>query len=584
MNTLVAVGTGAAFLYSTVAVLFPGLLGGHGGMTDVYFDTTATIITLILFGKVLEASAKRKASDAIRKLLGLQPTTARVVRNGEATDITLAEVVAGDTVIVRPGEKVPVDGIILRGNTTLDESMVTGESLPVERGEGDPVVGGTINRNGSVEFRATAVGDATLLARIAKMVEDAQGSKAPIQALADRIASVFVPAVIAIAAITFVLWSTVGGASFTHALVNTIAVLIIACPCALGLATPTAIMVAAGTGARMGILIKDAETLERLRDVQVMVFDKTGTVTMGAPSVTDVAPHPGFDASTLLRLVASVESRSEHPLGEAIVRHAAAGGVSLGTVEAFQSLAGLGVAGVVDGIPVVAGKLGLLREYAIPDGELSPAADRFAGQGKTTIAVAADGRPAGVIAIADTVKPGSADALRTLQSMGIAVVMLTGDNEHTARAIAALAGIQRVIAGVLPGAKAEAIRTMQSEGRRVAMIGDGINDAPALAQADVGIAMGTGTDVAMATAGITLMHGDLASVVHARSLSERTVGTIRQNLFWAFVYNVIGIPLAALGLLHPMIAAAAMAFSSVSVVSNSLRLRRFKRGVSDRRE
>jgi Cu+-exporting ATPase len=576
MNTLVAVGTGAAFGYSTIAVLFPELISMNGSVPDVYFDTSATIITLILLGRMLEMSAKRRASDAISKLLGLQPKTARVLRNGTESDIPIADVVVGDIIVARPGEKIPVDGVITKGYTTLDESMVTGESLPVEREEGEPVVGGTINKNGSIEFRATAVGRDTVLARIVKLVEEAQGSKAPIQSLADRIASVFVPVVIAIAVMTFVVWYAVVGVPFTHALVNFIAVLIIACPCALGLATPTAIMVGTGVGARLGVLIRNAESLERTRRIGTVVFDKTGTITEGKPVVTDVITFNGYGADTVIGRASSLEKKSEHPLGDAIVRYAEQKGIPIGTVDAFHSLTGLGVAGTVDNAPVIAGNLKLLKEYAIQTEGVQAEVTRYADEGKTAIIVAIDGKAAGVVAIADTIKPTSPDAVSALHTMGIQTVMLTGDNEQTARAIAARAGIDRVIAGVLPHEKIEHVKALQGEGKVVAMVGDGINDAPALAQADVGIAMGTGTDIAMEAAGLTLMNGDLHGVARAIRLSSRTLRTIKQNLFWAFIYNVIGIPLAALGMLGPIIAAGAMAFSSVSVVTNSLRLKRFK--------
>jgi len=575
MNTLVAVGTGAAYLYSTIAVLFPELLGMAGRMPGVYFDTTATIITLILLGKMLEASAKQRASDAIRKLLGLQPNTARVLRNGRESDISIAEVITGDILLVRPGERIPVDGIITKGVTVLDESMVTGESLPVEKKAGEVVVGGTINLNGSIEFRATAVGQGTVLARIVRLVEEAQGSKAPIQSLADKIASVFVPVVIGTAIVTFILWYSVGGLPFPYALVNFIAVLIIACPCALGLATPTAIMVGTGAGARLGVLIRNADSLERTRSIRTVVFDKTGTITRGKPEVTDVVALKGYTPPILLASASSLERKSEHPLADAIVRYARNEGIQPGDSDAFQSLTGLGVAGIVDGVPVIAGNLQLMKEYAVGIDVVQRHVARFAAEGKTSIVVAIDGKAAGLIAIADTIKATSPSAIRALRGMGIETVMLTGDNNQTAQAIAAQVGVDRVIAGVLPHEKAAHVKAIQAEGKVVAMVGDGVNDAPALAQADVGIAMGTGTDIAMETAGITLMNGDLSGVVRAIRLSSRTLRTIRQNLFWAFVYNVIGIPLAALGMLNPMIAAAAMAFSSVSVVSNSLRLNRF---------
>jgi len=585
MNTLVAVGTGVAFVYSALVVLFPDMMGlpvrtawpgGHSHEADVYFDTSATIITLILLGRLLETRAKKRASDAIKKLLGLQPATARILHNGNELNVAIKDVAVGDILVVRPGERIPVDGFIAKGFTIIDESMVTGESLPVERKEGNRVIGGTINKNGSIEFRAAAVGKDTVLARIVHLVEDAQGSKAPIQSLVDKVASVFVPVVIGIAVLTFVLWFFVGDVAFASAMVNFIAVLIIACPCALGLATPTAIMVGTGTGARFGLLIKDAESLERIHAITAVVFDKTGTITEGKPVVTDVTAFNGYDAATVIERAASIEKRSEHPLGEAIVRYALKEGVRLSDVEAFQSLPGLGVVGIVDGVPVIAGTLQLMREYSVEVEGVQSAAAQLASEGKTSIIVAIAGKAAGVVGIADSIKPTSAEAIRVLHGMGIETVMLTGDNEQTARAIAAEAGIDRVIAGVLPHEKADHIKMLQAEGKVVAMVGDGINDAPPLAQADIGIAMGTGTDIAMETAGITLMNGDLNGVPRAIRLSFHTLATIKQNLFWAFIYNVIGIPLAALGMLNPMIAAAAMAFSSVSVVSNSLRLKRFK--------
>jgi Cu+-exporting ATPase len=524
---------------------------------------------------MLEASAKRKASDAIRSLLALQPTTARIIRDGQSIDVAIDAVTPGDVVLVRPGEKVPVDGVVTKGESTIDESMVTGESIPVERAEGDPVIGGTINKYGSIEFRATAVGKETLLARIAQQVEDAQGTKAPIQSLADRIASVFVPAVIVIALVTFVVWYGYLGAPFASALVNFIAVLIIACPCALGLATPTAIMVGTGAGARLGILIKNAEALERLRKVTTIVFDKTGTITEGKPVVTDVVPFRGCTVEEVIAYAASVEKRSEHPLGEAVVRYATSRNIEAADAGSFQSVTGFGVVGIVEGVSVTAGNLSLLEERRIPTDEARPVVARLASQGKTSIIASADGHVVGVIAVADTIKPAAPMALALLQSMGIETIMVTGDTKETAQAIAAEAGIGRVVAGVLPHQKALLVMELQQAQKTVAMVGDGINDAPALAQADVGIAMGTGTDIAMEAADVTLLSGDLHGISRAIRLSSRVLTTIRQNLFWAFVYNVVGIPLAASGMLVPTVAAAAMAFSSVSVVSNSLRLRRF---------
>jgi Cu+-exporting ATPase len=578
MNTLVAVGTGSAYLYSSIAVLFPDLLALNGSNPEVYFDTAATIITLILFGRVMETSARQRASDAIRKLLGLQPHVARVIRNGSESEVPTADVIAGDVMLVRPGERIPVDGVITKGSSTVDESMLTGESLPVEKNLGEHVVGGTVNLNGSMEFKATAVGKDTVLARIVRLVDEAQGSKAPVQSLADKIASIFVPVVIGIAVITFVLWYVVGGLPFTHALINFIAVLIIACPCALGLATPTAIMVGTGVGARMGILIRNAESLERTREVRTIVFDKTGTITTGKPEVHAVIPLGGNERTHVLSMAAAVERMSEHPLAGAILRYAEHEGIHPAASDAFQSATGLGVAGSVDGIPVIAGNVQFMKEYSIPMEGAQTEVESASARGETAVVVAIDGKAAGEIAIGDTLRPSSPEANRTRHAMGLATVLLTGDNETTARVIAAEAGIDRVIAGVLPDQKAGYIKALQKQGNAVAMVGDGINDAPALAQADVGIALGTGTDIAMETASITLMNGDLSGVVRAFRLSSQTLRIIRENLFWAFVYNVIGIPLAALGMLNPMIAAFAMAFSSVSVISNSLRLKRFRPG------
>src|SRR5512140_492034 len=574
MNTLVAVGTGTAYAYSTIAVLFPEWLGGHAAHAHVYFDTAATIITLILLGRYLEARAKQRASDAIRSLLALQPKIAHLLRAGVESDVPIGQVALADTLRVRPGEKIPVDGVITSGNTTVDESMMTGESLPVEKRVGDRVVGGSLNNNGSIDFKATAVGQQTMLAQIIALVEQAQGSKAPIQKLADRIASVFVPVVIAIAAATFLAWFLIAGAGFTHAMLNAIAVLIIACPCALGLATPTAIMVGTGVGAAKGILLRNADSLERARRIRTLILDKTGTITEGKPAVTDVVPLNDIDREQLLRYAASLERRSEHPLALAIADHGASSGIDMMEVASFHAVAGFGVVGVVGGDAVVAGNAALMHEHGIDISRGEETTSALAREGKTIVLLAVNGSLAGIVAVADRIKPSSADAVRKLRSLGIDVVMVTGDSEQAARHIAGQANIEKVIAEVRPDQKAAIVKAVQAEGKTVAMAGDGINDAPALAQADVGIAMGTGTDVAMEAADITLVRGDLASLADAIYLSSRTVRTIRQNLFWAFIYNVIGIPLAALGLLNPMFAAAAMAFSSVSVVSNSLRLKR----------
>ncbi len=574
MNTLVAVGTGTAYLFSAAVTLFPGLLpagetGGH-----VYFDTAATIITLILLGRLLEARAKGRTTDAIKKLMGLQPKTARVIRDGVQSDVPVGEVLTGDTVVVRPGERIPVDGVIESGETSIDESAITGESIPVDRTTGGRVTGGTVNTTGSVTVRATAVGKDTVIAHVIRLVEEAQGSKAPIQALADRIASVFVPVVISVAFAAFLSWFFIADASFTRAMMVFVSVLIIACPCALGLATPTAIMVGTGQGAAGGILIKNAESLERAHDIQTVVLDKTGTVTEGRPSMTDVAVFGEFDEGRLLAIAASIESRSEHPLAKAIVEGAASRGVVPGDIESFRGMTGMGVTAVVGGDAVALGNGKFMEEFATPMADAAGVVDGLSSGGKTPVFVAVNGALAGVIGVADTVRPTSGAAIAQLRAMGIGIVMITGDNAQTAEAVAREAGIDDVIAGVLPGGKAARVKELQNGGRVVAMVGDGINDAPALAQADVGIAMGTGTDIAMETADVTIMGGDLSGVPAAVRLSKLTIRTIRQNLFWAFIYNVIGIPVAAVGLLNPMFAAAAMAFSSVSVVSNSLRLKR----------
>ncbi|MCB2203281.1 heavy metal translocating P-type ATPase [bacterium] len=579
MNTLVAVGTGAAFVYSMVAVLFPQWLGHPGGGMEVYFDTSATIITLILMGRWLEARAKNRATDAIRKLIGLQPRTARVVRNGEEMEIPTRDVRIGDRVLVRPGERIPVDGRVVAGASSVDESMVSGEPLPVEKSEGDTAVGGTVNKEGSLTLEATAVGADTVLGHIVRMVDEAQGSKAPVQNLVDRIASVFVPVVISIAVVTFVVWMLLPDSVFAVALLHSIAVLIIACPCALGLATPAAIMVGVGVGAGRGILIKDAESLERAKSVDRVVLDKTGTVTEGRPAIAELLPLGEQTENDLLALAASAEIPSEHPLGEAVLREARERGLKLQEPDSFQYEPGAGVTSFIDGDAVQVGNAALMKSYAVklPD-EQWLQASRSAG--RTVLFVAVNGVLAGGITLADRVRETSIAAIKELKRQGVDVTMLTGDSEEAAREIAAQAGIEHVLAGVRPEQKAEEVRRLQEQGLRVAMVGDGINDAPALALADVSIAMGSGTDIAMETADITLMHSDLQGVPDAMQLSRRTLQKIHQNLFWAFIYNVIGIPLAAVGLLSPMIAAAAMAFSSVSVVSNSLLLRRY-RGVGE---
>ncbi len=573
MNTLVAVGTGTAYLYSAMAVLFPEWLHIADAMHHIYFDTASTIITLILMGKVLEAKAKNRTSDAIKKLMKLQPKTARIIRDEIIVEIPVNAIIVNDIVLVRPGEKIPVDGIVAKGFTTIDEALVTGESIPVEKNIGAKVIGGTINKNGSIEFRATAVGSNTVVAQIIKLVEDAQGSKAPIQKLADTIASVFVPAVIGIAVCTFIVWYGFLGAGFANAMMNFIAVLIIACPCALGLATPTAIMVGTGIGASNGILIKNAESLERTYKIQTIVFDKTGTITEGKPSVTDVIPLKHFDEQLLISFSASLEQNSEHPLGKAIVGYAQKNSIALQQTTSFQSTTGFGISGIVGEQHITIGNIELMRETNATIAEAEHIASTLSREGKTSLYVNINGEIAGIIAVADTLQSFVKETVRALKKDNIEVIMLTGDNINTAQVIATSANITKVIAEVLPHDKAKHIQELQSGGKIVAMVGDGINDAPALAQADVSFAMGTGTDVAMETADITLMKHDVRGVVQALRLSRNTMKAIQQNLFWAFIYNIIGIPLAALGMMNPVVAAGAMAMSSVSVISNSLRLK-----------
>ena len=578
MNTLIAVGSSAAYLYSVATIFFPGFFVTASGMHPaMYFDTSAVIVTLILLGRYLEAGARGRASEAIRRLAGLRPKTARVVRGGNETDIPVEQVRVGDAIIVRPGEKIPVDGVLIEGESAVDESMITGESIPASKRPGDEVIGATINRAGSFTFRATKVGRDTALAQIIRMVEQAQGSKAPIQRLADVISSYFVPVVIAIAVAAFVLWLIFGPApALSAALLAFVAVLIISCPCALGLATPTAIMVGTGRGAENGVLIKGGEILERAHQVTTVVLDKTGTLTKGEPALTDVVPAEGVGEAELLRLAASAERRSEHPLGEAVVRGAAERGIELAEVESFSAIAGEGVEAAVEGRGLLVGSEKLMLDRGIGLGALRERAQELSAEGKTPIYAAVDGRAAAVLAVADTLKDNSAEAVRALHQMGLEVLMLTGDNRRTADAIAKQVGIDRVLAEVLPQDKANEILRLHEQRKVVAMVGDGINDAPALAQADIGIAIGSGTDVAMEAADITLISGDLLGIVTAISLSRRTISTVRQNLFLSFVYNVVLIPLAALGRLNPMWAAAAMSLSSVSVVSNSLRLRSFR--------
>ncbi|MBF2007853.1 MAG: copper-translocating P-type ATPase [Chlorogloeopsis fritschii C42_A2020_084] len=585
MDTLVALGTSAAFFYSLFPTFFPGFFLNQGLSPDVYYEISAVVITLILLGRLLENRAKGQTSEAIRKLMGLQAKTARVIRNGQEIDLPIAEVIEGDVILVRPGEKIPVDGEIVEGSSTIDEAMVTGESLPVKKQPGDEVIGATINKTGSFKFRATRVGRDTFLAQIVKLVQQAQGSKAPIQKLADQVTGWFVPVVIAIAIATFILWYNIMG-NVTMALITTVGVLIIACPCALGLATPTSIMVGTGKGAENGILIKGAESLEMGHKLQTIVLDKTGTITQGKPTVTDFVTVRGTangNELNLLSLAASVERNSEHPLAEAVVNYAQSQGVELRDAQEFEAIAGSGVQGYVSNQWVQIGTHRWMRELGIDTGALQEDWDRLEYLGKTAIWIAVNHKIQGIMGIADAVKPSSVNAIRTLQKMGLSVVMLTGDNRRTAEVIAREVGIKRVFAEVRPDQKAETVEQIQSEGKIVAMVGDGINDAPALAQADVGIAIGTGTDVAIAASDITLISGDLHGIVTAIQLSRATIRNIRQNLFFAFIYNVAGIPIAAgilfpfFGwLLSPIIAGAAMAFSSVSVVTNALRLRNFQ--------
>ena len=585
MNSLVVVGTFSAWAYSTAVTFFPAFFESSGKQPHVYFDTTAVIIALILMGRLLEARAKGRAGDAIRKLIGLKPKTARVIRDGKEIDIPIEHVVKGDSVLVRAGEKIPVDGVIKEGRCSVDESMLTGESMPVEKSPGDIVIGGTLNRSGWLVFEAQKVGSETALAQIIRLVEEAQGSKAEVQRLADKIASYFVPAVIAVAVVTFVIWFTVGpNPRLTNALLSFVSVLIIACPCALGLATPTAIMVGTGRGAQMGILIKDAQALETAHKVDAVVFDKTGTLTVGKPQVTDIISSNDklFSVDQLLRLSAIAERNSEHPIGEAIVQKAREKGLELAPVDDFEMFEGKGVTAEIDGTKVAVGKKNFLEDIGITTTKLRGTIERIEKEGKTAVLVAINQEPVGVIALADELKPSAASAVKSLKELGKEVFMITGDNRQTAQIIAEQVGITSFFSEVLPNEKSEIIKKIQDTGKLVAMVGDGINDAPALAQADVGIAIASGTDIAMETADITLVKDDLNAVVHALQLSGKTIRTIKWNLFWAFVYNVVGIPIAAGVLypffhvqLNPMIAAFAMAMSSVSVVTNSLRLQKF---------
>jgi Cu+-exporting ATPase len=573
MDTLIAMGSLAAYVYS-LAVLIGTVLNIEALQGHVYFETAAVIVTLITLGKLLEARAKGRTSEAIKKLMGLAPKTATLLRDGQEVEVKIEEVLAGDVLVVRPGERVPVDAVVIEGRSSVDESMLTGESLPVNKAVGSEVIGATVNKQGRLVIEATHISAETALAQIVRLVEQAQGSKAPIQRVADKVSGVFVPIVLVLAALTLMAWMLIGQASFTESMIHAVAVLVIACPCALGLATPTAIMVGTGKGAEMGILFKNSEALESAHRLQVIALDKTGTITRGEPSLTDVIPVNDFNADDLLRLAASAERGSEHPLGQAVVKAAQDAGHPLVQPEGFEAESGRGIRATVEGKQVLVGSPRFIAEQGFDTVDQRARIESLQGQGRTAVVVAIDSQIVGILGIADTVKSGSKEAIAALQGLGLDVVMITGDNERTAQAIAAEVGIRRVMADVLPGDKVEAVKTLQGEGKRVAMVGDGVNDAPALAQADVGIAIGTGTDIAMEASDVTLMSGDLRGVARAISLSKATMRTIYQNLFWAFIYNVILIPVAMLGLLIPMLAAGAMAFSSVFVVSNSLRLRR----------
>ncbi|MCG7392674.1 heavy metal translocating P-type ATPase [Microvirga sp. ACRRW] len=582
MNSLVVLGTSAAYAYSVVATFLPGLL--PEGMANVYYEAAAVIVTLILLGRFLEAKAKGRTSEAIKRLIGLSPKTARVIRDGNAMEISLDQVQIGDIVQVRPGEKVPVDGEVVEGSSFVDESMITGEPLPVQKAQGSEVVGGTINKTGGFNFRATRIGADTVLAQIIRMVEQAQGSKLPIQAMVDKITAWFVPAVMAAAALTFIIWLIFGpDPAATFALVNAVAVLIIACPCAMGLATPTSIMVGTGRAAELGVLFRQGEALQSLKEIGVVALDKTGTLTQGRPDLTDFATAAGFSETDTLRLVAAVEARSEHPIAQAIVAAAERQGATLPAPDTFEAVPGFGVSATVEGRKVDVGADRFMRKLGLDVAVFADTAARLGSEGKSPLYAAIDGKLAAIIAVADPIKDSTPEAIAALHALGLKVAMITGDNRKTAEAIARRIGIDEVVAEVLPEGKVEVVKRLRQAHGRIAFVGDGINDAPALAEADIGIAIGTGTDIAIESADVVLMSGDVRGVVNAIALSKATIRNIQQNLFWAFAYNVVLIPVAA-GVLYPIdgtllspiVAAAAMALSSVFVVGNALRLRRFK--------
>jgi len=588
MNSLVVLGTSAAYAYSVAATFLPGLL--PAGMANVYYEAAAVIVTLILLGRFLEAKAKGRTSEAIKRLMGLQAKTARVVRNGQALEIHLDQVLAGDVVQVRPGEKIPVDGEVVEGSSFVDESMITGEPVPVQKGQGAEVVGGTINKTGTFTFRATRIGADTVLAQIIRMVEQAQGSKLPIQALVDRVTAWFVPAVMAGAVLTFLVWLVFGpDPALTFALVNAVAVLIIACPCAMGLATPTSIMVGTGRAAELGVLFRQGEALQSLKEIGVVALDKTGTLTQGRPELTDFVTTPEFAEAETLRLVAAVEGRSEHPIAEAIVAAAAGRGLALPSPDSFEAVPGFGVSARVEGLRVDVGADRFMAKLGLSVATFADTAARLGAEGKSPLYAAVDGRLAAIVAVADPIKPSTPEAIASLHALGLKVAMITGDNRKTAEAIARRIGIDAVVAEVLPDGKVEAVKRLRQAHGRIAFVGDGINDAPALAEADIGIAIGTGTDIAIESADVVLMSGDVRGVVNAIALSKATIRNIRQNLFWAFAYNVLLIPVAA-GVLYPVdgtllspiFAAGAMALSSVFVLGNALRLRRFKAPIASK--